>query len=1114
MAEERFLPGEPDERLYDVLLQYLESAERGDSPDPQELIARHPEFAAELKEYLDTTDRLEGLAAPLRWVTRAVSDGSFQGGDTQHALADRAADAAVPAVIRAKSFGEYEVFEEIGRGGMCVVYKARHRPLNRLVALKMVRGNRLSDDEAVRRFRNEAETVAALDHPNIVPIYEVDEHEGQLFFSMRLLEGGSLKDRLASFGADPAESVRLVIDVARAVDYAHRRGVLHRDLKPSNVLLDAAGWPHVADFGLAKWLGNENDLTQTGALLGTPSYMAPEQASPRPRPRPGAGPGPGRGLNDGVTTAADVYGLGAVLYALLTGGPPFCGPTLLLTLELVRNNPPTPPRSINARVDRDLETVCLKCLEKDPARRYGSAEELAEDLERWRSNEPVRARRATVVRRLLLWSRRHRAWAALVAAVALFVPALIAILTAAVVSVGRERDRALSQEARAETREKEVLRQLYVADMARAHREWLHGDVNALKHLLDDWRPQPGADDLRDCAWRLLEPLQRADPLLPPQTTPAHEGDVYHLAVSPDGRDVASAGKDRTVRVQRRGSRPLILRGHEHEVNWVAFDRQGKRIASASEDETARVWDAATGNQLLRLAGHTGEVVSADFTPDGNTLVTTGKDGTLRQWRMPTGAAGSVLTVSHERVAAMAISPDGRHVATVAKDGYLRVFDLATASLVFEHRLAGQSQCVAYSPDGHSIAAGDAAGQLWLFAARDGEPLRVFPCDNGCAVEGVAFAPDGKTLACCGLHGRVRLWDLRRNQLRRNLDCEDLRVWCATFSPDSRSLLYGAADGAIRTWNLSEAHPARYLPAWAGALCSSLAFSPRGDSLAIAGSNGTISFWDQRTCTERTDAQSMLSFPEKGHYQVRFEPEGAVLSVGRPDGRLERWHLARPGAASRLNGLGRGHQALCYRPGAMEWLVRCEGSQLIRWNATTDQQIVLDAGDERCASAAWSPDGTILALSFAGRVSLLRNGTEKITDLGLSRRPWHSPAVIFSPDNKTVAAADFGGLIRLWDTATGSKGPVLQGRQLAVESVDFSPDGKILATGGDDGTVKIWEVASGRELFTLRARLGGRAFQVAFAPDGSCLAAACENHDGTRDVALWPACLSTSDDSK
>jgi WD40 repeat protein len=880
--------------------------------------------------------------------------------------------------------------------------------------------------------------------------------------------------------------------------------VLHRDLKPSNVLLDRDGRPHVADFGLAKWLGSENDLTQTGALLGTPSYMAPEQASPGPRPRLGADPDPGRGFYDGVTTAADVYGLGAVLYALLTGRPPFCGPTMLLTLEQVRRDPPPLPRSINRLVDRDLETVCLKCLEKDPAHRYSSAEDLAEDLERWLTKEPVRARRATLSRRLWLLCRRHPAPAALVAVLAVFVPVLIATLATAVVSVGRERDKAIAHEARAEAREKEVLRQLYAADLALAHREWLQGDVNGLKHLLDKWRPASGQEDLRDSAWRLLDPLQRTDALRPPEIISAHASDIYRLAISGDGRTMATASRDGTIRLQREGGTPLILRGHNGEVNWVAFDTRAERVASAGDDGTVCVWNVATGARLLQLVSHKGEVVAVEFALDGKTLLAAGSDGTLRRWQLPSGLPGQPIKLCGDRVASLAIAPVGGYVAAASKDRCIRVLDLEKDVVLYERHLPGQAQCVAFSPDGLKLAAGDAGGHLSLFCARDGDLLRMFTCDNGCAIEGVAFAPDQKTLATCGMHGRVRLWNFQRGELRRNLDCEDRRVWCTTFAHDSLRLYCGASDGCIRSWRLADAHAARFLPAATGDVCASLAFSPDGRTLAVASIDGSVSFWNPRDCQERTDAPPIRS-AAPGTTRILYESDGRVLGVCGADGSLHRWRINDSGVAVQLPGCEPGKRPLCCKSGTSEWLWSAGRSGLIRWDAQTGQQVGLNLDGEPCSAAAWSPDGQLLALALPGRVRLLRHGTEPIADLRLHRRDWSSPAVTFSPDGQTVAALGFGSVIRLWSTTDGSKGPILESRQSAVHCIAFSPDGKVLADGGEDGTIKIWDVASGRELFALTSRRSGRVYQLAFAPDGSSLAAAFENQDHTRDVAIWPA---------
>jgi tetratricopeptide (TPR) repeat protein len=373
-----------DELLDEVVVDYLEAVERGQRPSWQEWLARHPQLADELAGFLADEEKVTRWTAPLRQAAQPASDPNRTPDDR----------GAPPPLTRVGPFGDYELLEEIARGGMGVVYKARQVSLDRLVAVKMILAGELAAPADIQRFHTEAVAAAKLDHSHIVPIYEVGEHEGQPFFSMKLMEGGSLAAAVSQRRYPPREAAALIATVARAVHHAHQRGILHRDLKPANVLLDAAGAPHVSDFGLAKRV---EDASQSAAGVGTPAYMAPEQAHGR----------------QALTTAADTYGLGAILYALLTGGPPLRGKTALETLRLVAEQTPPRPRALNALVDRDLETICLKCLEKEPLQRYPSAQALAEDLERYLAHQPIQARRTPLWVRAGKWARRRPALAAL-----------------------------------------------------------------------------------------------------------------------------------------------------------------------------------------------------------------------------------------------------------------------------------------------------------------------------------------------------------------------------------------------------------------------------------------------------------------------------------------------------------------------------------------------------------------------------------------------------------------------------------------------------------------------------------------------------------------------------
>src|SRR5213082_1886140 len=299
---------------------------------------------------------------------------------------------AVRAATMLGELGDYELLDEVGRGGQGVVFRARQKSLNRIVALKVISLGQWASKAHLKRFRREAEAAARLEHPSIVPIHEVGERDGACYFSMKFVEGGQLDEVVRRTPISIRQAAELITKVARTVHYAHEHGILHRDIKPGNILLDAKGEPHLTDFGLARLVESESTVTRTMEVLGTPSYMAPEQAV---------------GNNAAVSSVTDVYGLGAVLYQLLTGQPPFAGGTTYETIKLLLDTEPRQPRVLNPKIDRDLSTICLKCLEKDPRRRYSSALALAEDLERWLKHEPIQARHTGVFARGTKWVRRN-----------------------------------------------------------------------------------------------------------------------------------------------------------------------------------------------------------------------------------------------------------------------------------------------------------------------------------------------------------------------------------------------------------------------------------------------------------------------------------------------------------------------------------------------------------------------------------------------------------------------------------------------------------------------------------------------------------------------------------
>ncbi len=855
-------PGHPhpswghEERFGEVLAAYLEAVDAGWAPHRRSFVERYPQWRGDLETFFESHDEVHSLAEPFRTLSGTAIPPSPTGEPPTVVI-----EPGLGTLPRA--FGDYELVEEIARGGMGVVYKARQGGLNRVVALKMILAGQLATKEEVRRFRNEAEAAALMSHPNIVPIYEVGEQSGQPFFSMKLIEGGNLAQHVEEFRDRPRAAAAFLVPVARAVHYAHQRGILHRDLKPANILLEGGGnaegpegAPQITDFGLAKRFHDEADLTQSSAILGTPCYMAPEQA---------------QGKGGGLTTAADVYSLGAILYELLTGRPPFKAENALETLLQVRQQAPVPPRALNPKVDRDLETICLRCLEKVPGRRYGSAEALADDLERFLANEAIAARRVGAWERAWKWAWRRPARAVVSALVAVI--AVLCLIGVGVLAQLRETHHAWQAEAlrasaeseahqkaesaRADAEkartEAESARQVAVVEKRRAE-EALYAYRLAQTRLALFARKTGEADRLLDSCppglraweWHHLKRLCQTDAL--PVDTPAARMTSLalnlwdrvsatalphpmgrpvpvpwaQLTFSPDGNSLAGNYRsDPMVHVWNVASGKPVLTAPRTgaPVQGMAYSRDGQRLVTAGGGRV-QSWDAHSGQQLQRKGDVKGFTIAA-FSPDGMRLAFTGVGGQshphspggpdqkLQVWNVRTRSSVRLPLGEVKKVRGMVFSADGRRLAGVCDEKAIRVWDVdAGRALVDLRGHAATVRCLAFSPDGGRLASASDDTTVKVWELKTGKLLLTLK-GHAQPVHGVTFSPDGMRLASGSADRTVRVWDAKTGLEVLPLAGHNSAVLNVAFSPDGQKLASVSDDRTIKVWDASRVAPGR-----------------------------------------------------------------------------------------------------------------------------------------------------------------------------------------------------------------------------------------------------------------------------------------------------------------
>jgi WD40 repeat protein/tRNA A-37 threonylcarbamoyl transferase component Bud32 len=1010
-------------------------------------------------------------------------------------------------------FGDYELLNEIGRGGMGVVYKARHVRLNRLVALKMILGGNLAHPDDRYRFEVEAAAVAQLQHSGIVALYEAGSHENQPYFSMEFVHGSSLAHRVAEGPLPGSAAARYLEATARAVHYAHTRGIIHRDLKPANILLsgegraaakgdaetDSAssdprapfpGIPKITDFGLAKVLTTDSGQTRTGAVLGTPSYMAPEQAA---------------GRKD-IGPSCDVYSLGAILYELLTGRPPFRAETALATLTMVAEQEPIAPRLLNPAVDRDLETICLKCLEKDAKRRYATAEEFADDLGRFLRREPISARRLTAVGRALKWCRRKPALAAL-----LFVSVLALVGFGVFGWIVAEEEHRLRYQAK--IRAEGMRHLLYLAQIRQAQQALLQADPERAGRLLAHWLPRDNADapDLRGWEWFFLRDRCGGRYCLR-----GHADRALAVVYSPKGDRLASAGghpgKPGLIKIWNAATGELLytLEGHEQAVVALAYSSDGKFLASAGYDRTVRTWDPNRGTPLQVLRGHRGHVRGVAFEPGGNRLASAGADGTIRLWEYvaessPTWQAGRVWDARQGEINALAFSPQGGMIATAGRDKTVTLWEAGTGKKVRvlpDHQ--GEITCLAFSTAGNMLAAGGGPGsrrgevRLWsvdrgiLLASHFGLPDRILA---------VSFGREGK-LAAGGSDGLIRIWDQAHSSEPLVFRGDPRVVFGLAFSPDGRRLASAGRSGRIHIWNSSGGQESLDLSALLRT--EAIAFHPDSKQLASAGRSagltGDILLWD----LDRPQKPRVLSGPSGTVQALAFAPDGRHLAAAGDDKSIRLFDLDQ---AESVPVLLTGHAgrvlALAFSPDGSLLASAGEDDTIRLWNISTGTvDRILTGHRNSVLAVAFSPDGRLLASgSFDKTVRVWDLGTGSATVLTGHQGSTH--AVAFSPDGQQLASGSSDQTVRIWDLIESKEQMRLESAPGPVRALSYDATGRRLACVGPDSIVRLWDLVTGQEILELAGPIGP-LHSVAFSPDGRRLAAA-----GANTVRVWNASIPT-----
>jgi WD40 repeat protein/serine/threonine protein kinase len=954
-----------------------------------------------------------------------------------------------------RRFGDYELLEEIAHGGMGVVYRARHTKLNRVVALKMLLLGQFASDQAIRRFQREAQAAAALRHPGIVSVHEVGVVDGQHYFTMELVEGRSLASLLQSGPLPPRSAAVYLLAITEAVAHAHAHGIVHRDLKPSNILIDLFDATRITDFGLARRLDGTGDITLTGHIVGSPNYLAPEYldghtGSPFPIHSDGTDVAPtstipldpaARRRPDLQSPLADLFSLGAVLYECLTGRPPFLGVTLEETLLRVRDTEPVAPRVLNQRIPKDLETICLKCLEKNPARRYPGATELAAELKRFIEGQPIHARPITAVGRAWRWARRKPALAAMVAA-------LHVVLAAGLSGILWQWTRAESEAARADASARAAQNNLVRQYVAKGNT--LSGQrrsLEALPWFLAALENEPDPEHLETHRIRLSTALRESPRL---EQLGSHPQSITRLALSPDEQWVASCSEDATARVWslatgRALTPPLI---HGETVQGALFHPSGRWLLTFSSQRehrptfgshpmrgkgSVRIWSLPDG-QPVWSSIHTNIVPRAEWSPDGTRILAACADGHARLWQFHTNQDGVRVTLELDlehpaEVRTAGFHPSGNLFATGSRDGRFRLWDTHTGRLVREFDNAQETSNfafyarrwdLAFSPDGSRLLGGnDYRARMWSL---DSGTNRFDLALQG-MLSSLRFSPDGESIVTTDLGGVVTLWSAATGQARATIPgydhqeslAEDLG---AEFTPDGKFVGFWN-HGGIQFRNVNSLHPA----------------SP----------------W----------------IPTRQITSAQHSRDGRRLLLGTASGRIEVWNLVIPETTSRVFELGTVGTGVLFSSDGRRLVTGNWSSQVGFWDAESGRSLVPEFRQQRAASygiasLTSSPDGQrVLATDWGGTARLYEIETGLPVSSLWTNTPGFPGVGAFLPNSNQVVTADRAGILRVHQLPDGAcLRSVTNTEAMPFQQVLPTADGSLLYTVSNDGWGRCWDTAT------------------------------------------------------